>query len=257
MNEIARLRSKVRRLVKMGSPFYLFALLLFGCGDFWEASEPQSAGTMTLPRKAVTLMVGDKYKIPVVFEPDSLSNHQVWWSVEYASIVSFSNDSVVGVNEGLSWVYAVSVSDRLMDSCLVNVLPTAYVNPHQYPYDMVIYADVTVHGKKYTKADEDSLLICAYSFDELRGIGKMREWNGKPYMEIRIWNPFRDSGKIALRCYYRGKALVEQYHKILDFDGETHGSLSDLYPLNFDSNAEEYIPSEDNTNIIQGDTITI
>lgn len=217
-----------------------FGFLLSSCGDYWEGGTPTSAGTMTLPRKVMSLMVGDKYKIPVVFSPDTVSNHAVWWSAEDASIVSFSNDSVVGMSEGLSRVYAVSVSDRLKDTCLVNVVPKAYVNPHNYCYDMVIYADVSIHGKKYTKTDEDSLIIAAYVDNELRGIGKMREWQGKPYMELRIWSPFEWGDNIDLLCIYRGKARIELFDDIFVFDGETHGTLSNLYPLVIDKNSEEY-----------------
>ena len=230
----------MRKLSFFNFIIFTLAMTLAACGDFWEGGDPTPARSMTLQRKLVNLMVGDKYKIPVAFAPDSVANHGVWWQAEYEDIVTFSNDSVVGVSEGLSRVYATSVSSRLKDSCLVNVLPAAYVNPHDYCYDMVIYADVTIHGKKYTKADEDSLVIAAYVDNELRGIGKMREWQGKPYMEIRIWNPFEWGDLVDLLCIYRGKARVELFDDIFEFDGETHGTLSNLYPLVIDENSEEY-----------------
>ena len=228
---------------------------LTACGDYWEAGDPTAAGNMTLERRVVNLVVGDRYKIPVVFFPDKTANKELWWRTGNEQIARFSNDSIVAYSEGTTLAYATSVSDRRTDSCLVNVLPMMYDNPYLYPYDMVVYADVTVHGKKYTKADEDSLIICAYHYDELRGIGKMRRWKDIDYMEIRIWNPFRNLGRIALRCYYRGKALIEQHPSIIEFDGRARGTLSDLIPLDFDDSAMEYIPGEDDDIVVEVDTI--
>ena len=70
----------------------------------------------------------------------------------------------------------------------------------------------------------------------------MRQWNGRDYMEIRIWSPFRYGGEIRLRCYYRGKARAELFPDVLEFDGNALGTLSNLYPLVLDDNAEEYMP---------------
>ena len=219
--------------------------LLVACGEYWEGGEPVAARKMTLGRKVVNMVVGDRYRIPVFFEPDTLSNRAVFWQTEDNEIALVENDTVVAVNVGLTRAYALSVSDRQTDSCWVNVLPPMYINSKLYPYDMVIYADVTIHGHHYTQADEDSLIIAAYSGDDLRGIGKMRQWNDKDYMELRIWSPIRYGGEVQLRCYYRGKALAEVFPDVLEFDGDAHGTLSNLYPLVLDNNAEEYLPAID------------
>ena len=164
----------------------LVALLLGGvgggltsCGDYWEGGDPLPARTMHLPRRVVNMMVGDQYQIPVVFNPDDLTNNAVWWQMQYPDVASVKDNIVTGISEGVTLAYAMSVNDRLQDSCLVNVIPEAYINPRQYPYDMVIYADVTIHGKKYTKDDEEQMIIAAYNETELRGIGKMRQWQGR------------------------------------------------------------------------------
>lgn len=214
--------------------------LTTSCGEFWEGGDPVPAREMRLPRKVINLMVGDSYEIPVEFSPDDVSNSEVWWQTGDEDIAEMRNGLVVGVSEGLTKAYAMSVSDRLQDSCLVHVFPGTYLNPNEYPYDMVIYADVTIHGHKYTAEDEESLIIAAYNNYELRGIGKMREWNGKPYMEIRIWSPFEYGDWIDLMCIYRGRSLIELFPDILQFDGETHGTLSNLFPLVIDDNAQEY-----------------
>ncbi len=235
---------------------FLFLFLLFlvtSCGEYWEGT-PVSAHQMKLPKKVVNIMVGDKYPLPVLFAPDDVSNQEIWWQTKNDDIATMVNDSVLGVSEGLTVAYAMSVSDRLQDSCLVNVIPEAYLNPKDYPYDMVIYADVTIHGKKYTADDEDSLIIAAYNDYELRGIGKMRSANGKPYMELRIWSPFEYGDWIDLMCIYRGRPLIELFPGHLRFDGETHGTLSNLYPLVLDDNAREYFFGYDLYNFGYDDT---
>ena len=224
-------------------PLLLLPILLFAsCGDFYEfgTSEPVPARQMRLPRRVVNLVVGDHYRIPVSFTPTGVTTEAVWWMPANDGVARFENDTVVGVSQGQTVAYVTSVTDRLQDSCLVNVLPAMYVSPASYVYDMVIYAQVTVHGRAYTQADQDSLIICAYCQDELRGIGVMRQWQGRDYMELRVWSPFEYGDAIDLRCYYRGKALVELFPDQLTFDGETHGTLSKLFPLVLDEEAEEY-----------------
>lgn len=213
--------------------------LTTSCGEYWEGGDP-TAREMRLSRRVINLMVGDRYRIPVEFTPEDVSNNAVWWQMGDLEVAEIDNDTIVGVSEGVTMAYATSVSDLLRDSCLVNVIPGVYLNAKQYPYDMVIYADVNIHGHQYTQADEDSLIIAAYKDYELRGIGKMRQWQGKPYMEIRVWSPFEYGDWIDLMCIYRGKALIELFPTQIQFDGETHGTLSHLLPLVIDENAEEY-----------------
>ncbi len=218
------------------------ALLLTSCGDYYEfdTSEPVPVREMTLPRRVVNLVVGDSYLIPVTFSPAQVTTEAVWWIPADETIARFQNDSVVGVSEGQTVAYVTSVSDRLMDSCLVNVLPEMYVNPKGYIHDMVFYAAVNIHGHVYTKDDENKYIICAYCDNELRGIGKMRQWKGQDYMELRVWSPFYYGELIDLRCYYRGQAKVELFPHPITFDSESHGTLSNLYPLVLDDTAEEY-----------------
>ncbi|MBR6121683.1 MAG: hypothetical protein IKQ05_04755 [Prevotella sp.] len=220
----------------------IFTLLVASCGDFYDfdTSEPVPAREMKLPRKVINLVEGDQYYIPVTFNPSQVTTEAVWWLPANEDVARFVNDTLVGVTQGQTVVYVTSVTDRLQDSCLVNVLPPMYVNPKGYLYDMVIYAQVTVHGRPYTVADQDSLIVCAYCDDELRGIGVMRQWRDMPYMELRVWSPFEYGDLIDMRCYYRGKALVELFPNMLTFDGETHGTLSNLYSMVLDEDAEEY-----------------
>ena len=208
--------------------------LTTSCGEYWEGKDP-TAREMRLSRRVINLMVGDRYLIPVEFAPEDVSDNAVWWRTGDMEVAEIDNDTIVGVSEGVTIAYATSVIDLLKDSCRVNVFPKMYIHPKQYPYDMVIYADVTILGHHYTAADEDSLIIAAYINEELRGIGKMKEWNNIPYMEIRIWHHSpEDIEPVTLTCYWRGQARIQDFDDFFQFDGQTHGSLSDLYPLVID-----------------------
>ena len=103
--------------------------VLLSCGDYWDGGEPVAARKMTLGRRVVNMLVGDRYRIPVLFEPDTLSNRSVWWQTEDKDIAIVENDTVIGISEGLTLAYAMSVSDRQTDSCWVNVLPEMNMNP--------------------------------------------------------------------------------------------------------------------------------
>jgi hypothetical protein len=125
---------------------------------------------------------------------------------------------------------------------------------------MMLYANVTLHGKPLTVANQEDVIIAAYVGKDLRGIGQMRQSHGIDYFQMRI-GAYRPAGdNIRLRCYYRGKALAEWFPQTLTFDGEAHGTLSALLPLTLDDGAEVYEPAVDpvedeNPYIVVPDTI--
>ena len=225
----------------------LTILLLSACGEFYEfnTSEPVTAGQMRLPRRVVSLVVGDHYAIPVDFTPAELSNNAVFWLSEDDAIATFENDTLVALSEGLTRAVAFTTIDRLRDTCWVNVMPEMYMAPSNYPYDMVIYASVDVHGTRLTQDNAQPYIIAAFVGDELRGIGQMKRRAGIDYMEMRVWSPFTGGDEVRLRCYYRGEARAELFPDVFIFDGEMHGELTHLYPLVLGDDAEEYVPDVD------------
>ena len=264
MNKRAVITTRVRRMVKVFLPFCLFTFLLFSCGEYFEfgTQNPVGAGEMRLARKVIPLLVGDHYAIPVQFTPDSLSNNAVFWLTEDDTVAGFENDTLVAYSEGQTLAYAFSSIDLLRDTAMVVVLPQMYLAPDSYPYDMVIYASVDIHGQRLTTENCDSFIIGAFVNDELRGVGQMKQLNGINYMVLRVWSPFEYGEQISLRCYYRGQARIELFPDVFTFDGERYGTLSDLYPLVLDDNAEEYLPYvdwgiEDNPTIEDPDTIVV
>ena len=221
------------------------------CGEFYEfnTSEPVTAGAMTLPRRVVSLVVGEHYAIPVEFSPVELSNNAVFWLSEDDEIATFRNDTLVAVAEGLTRAFAFTTIDRLRDTCWVNVMPAMYMPPSSYPYDMVVYGFVDIHGLRLTQDNCEPYIIAAYVGNELRGIGQMKRRAGIDYMELRVWSPYSYGEEVRLRCYYRGQARAELFPDMIVFDGEMHGELTNLYPLVLGDDAEEYVPDTIMTNL--------
>jgi len=242
-------KTKIKRRVKIFSPFYLFTflLLLSSCGEFWDfgTSNPIDGSEMKLGRKVITMFEGDRYAIPVLFTPEEISNMGVHWMVDNDSVAIMYRDSVWALQEGHTKVYAYSSIDRLRDSCVVVVLPPLSLEEGTYPYDMVICASVDVHGEKLNKDNADKYIVAAYVDDELRGIGELRTDKDIEYMVIRVWSPYPEGDEVRLRCYFRGQARAELFPDQFTFDGERHGTLTKLYPLTLGANAEEYIPDID------------
>lgn len=226
-------------------------LLLSSCGDFFDyANNPVTAGSMKLSRKVIALLVGEHYAIPVNFEPAELSNNAVFWLSDDDEIVDFVNDTLVARSQGQTTIYAFSTIDCLRDTAIVVVLPEMYIAPSTYPYDMSIYASVTIHGTTLNPNYVNEFTIAAYVGDELRGIGVLKHDRGVYYMEMRVWSPLESGEEVFFLCYFHGQARAELFPNRLIFDGGRHGSLSDLYQMVLDDNAEEYVPNVSNEETI-------
>ena len=244
-----------RRLSFFNFIILIWALALAGCGDiFTDENVTLTDGTtMDLTRRVVTIMEGERYVIPVTFTPATQSNTAVWWDIEDNAIATFQNDTLYALSPGLTRVMATSAVTMLSDTCWVEVLARPEMDWGDFPYEMMLYANVTLHGKPLTVANQED-------GKDLRGIGQMRQSHGIDYFQMRI-GAYRPSGdNIRLRCYYRGKALAEWFPQTLTFDGEAHGTLSALLPLTIDDGAEVYEPAVDpvedeNPYIVVPDTI--
>ena len=215
------------------------SMALVSCGDFWsiDTADLSNDTNMALTRRIITIMEGERYAIPVQFSPDTLVNRTIFWDSEDDHIATFRNDS-----PGLTRIVATSAVHLQSDTCWVQVLPTPEMDWGDFPYEMLLYASVTLHGTPLTVANQDSVVIAAYADKDLRGVGQVRHAHGIDYFVMRI-GAYRPSGDtLRLRCYYRGKALAEWFPQTLTFDGNALGTLSNLYPLTLNEGAEVYLP---------------
>ena len=233
--------------------------LLTACGDFLEipTADLNGSRSMSVDRRTVTIAVGDSYVIPVSFAPDEESNQAVFWQSDDETVATFEDNTLVGVSQGLTQVIAISAVDRLRDTCWVRVLPDFGASRFDFPYDMVIYASVTVHGTQLTTDNAQPYIIGAYADEELRGLGQMKHDLDRDYMVLRVWSPLPSGEEISLRCYYRGQGRMEMTGLPIVFDGEMHGSPTNPYPIVFDDDSPEYEPDTEEGIIDDSDPIII
>lgn len=211
------------------------ALTLTSCGLVdMEDQEELPLTEMHLQRDTLYLMVGDQFTLQPVLTPDSVTIDDVFWSSSADSVLSISNNVFTGVSEGWSLVRALSVSRQLEDSCHVCVMRRWENTEREYPYEMMVYANVSVHGQPF---NPETMVLGAFVDDEMRGAGQLMEWKGKQYVRFRIGSdikfvdPEGIEETVTFRVYYKQQLRYEEFPQELNFDGEAHGTLSSLFSL--------------------------
>lgn len=219
----------------------LAALLVTSCGiiDIELDEEQMDEIKMYLDRDTIYAMVGDELVINPHFSPDTAIVNDVFWTSSADSVLHIDGYRFTALSEGWATVKAVSVMNQIEDSCHVCVLPRWDTTVPSTPYETIIYADVTVHGKAF---DPETMMLAAYVGNELRGIGTMREQHGVKYMEIRVGSEQdgEDSADpeedpiiqfIKFRVYDKSRFMEEEVPGFVLFDGAAHGTLSNLYKI--------------------------
>lgn len=227
---------------------------LTSCAELFDMEEAIVPTTMTLERHDVTLMVGDSCVIHPVFTPDSLSNNSIFWFSMDNQVADFvTADTLVALGTGVTDAVAISVTDYTqVDTCAVRVIDRWELTSDSYPYEMVIYARAIVQGQPITP----DMTIAAFYGEECRGIGQVRQSHGITYLVLRVGSEIRyddsdedwiDYGddeeasspselyreRIIFRCYDRRNHILLTSPVRVVFDGEAHGTLSDLFDLEF------------------------
>lgn len=213
----------------------LLPLLSASC-DLMEMDEQEDIipAEMNLGRDTIYIMVGDQFELHPTFTPDSVTVSDVLWTTSVDSVLNISNNVFTGVSEGWTTVQAISVSHHLIDSCHVNVMKRWESTAREYPYEMLVYADVTVHNIPF---NPETMILGAFVDDEMRGAGELMEWKGRRYVRFRIGSelPFYDPDGIEetvnFCVYYRQELRFETFPQTILYDGEAHGSLSNLFTL--------------------------
>ena len=208
--------------------------LFASCGliEFEIDESAQQAYDMHIESDTLHVMKGESFRLSVSFTPDSVSNHEVFWQTEHDSIIFIYGNDLMAVGEGDTHISAISVQDRIADTCFVRVFSPWEIDSHEYPYDMVLYADVKVGGKVPT----DSMLVGAFVGSEFRGIGRWQQVGDVKFMTFRLYSHFEGyNPEAGERCrfvlYDRHRHTLRNFPQRIDFDGETHGSPGNLFEL--------------------------
>lgn len=217
----------------------LLSILSFSsCGlEFDIDEEAIGAESFELSIDTAYVRVGDRFVIPPVFKPDTLTNQLVFWVPENDSVIVMHGDTIEAVGPGTTVLHAISVSDRLTASCEINVYDSIRHDINNwYPYETVVYADVKIDGD-WPKEDQQ---VLAYVGFECRGIGKMMTFKDHQYMVFRIATSYhtlpsddtpwmREEATFVL--FDKSKLQRREFDNTLILDGEAHGTLSNLYKL--------------------------
>ena len=212
--------------------FMAVSQLMTSCLKLDIGDDTLTAYDMSLDHDSVYMMLDDTIRLSPVFNPDSVSNQEMFWWSDADSIILASGNDLIAIAEGYTYVRGMSVQHRLEDSCYVYVMPRWEVSPYDFPFEIVVYADVKIGGE----TPSEDILIGAFKGKEFRGIGKWKEWKGKKYMEIRAYSHYDDihdgkSERINFLYYDRKNLRVQRFRQSISFDSETHGTLSNLFEL--------------------------
>lgn len=173
------------------------------------------------------MMVGDTCSVFPVWTPDSVTALGVYWESANTDVVMVENGLISAVGEGTAMIRAISVSGQLADSCRVNVSQGWSFSPQDYQYDMVVYANVVVDGEVLN----ENLDVCAMVDNEVRGHGVIMKHGGISYLELRIYSNQPANEQIEFFCYHRKRGRILKFPQTLVFDGESHGTLNNLFQL--------------------------
>lgn len=225
----------------------MVATALAACGDLFEfEGETADLKKITLDRHALYLMVGETYKFSVSFDPDTLRNKAIYWISDEPSVATFEDNVLVALNAGETIVTGFSIEHQCADTCRVVVVYPWYMpEANNYPFDMVVNANITVNGLPLT----ESMQVGAFVDGVLRGLGVQRQFFGVNYTELRVYSNLKPYGpdedkhplntgfesmtkeKVVFRVYESTNHTMYESKDTLTFDGMTHGFPSNLYRI--------------------------
>lgn len=190
-----------------------------------EAFEPTF---MELSKSSIIIMEGDSILLQAYFEPADIYNKSVYWTSDNPEVAVVRNGMLTGIGMGKTTIYAISVTDELIESCVVEVFPHWAVPAKNYRYDMPIYADVTISGERLN----DRMVVGAYCGDELRGVGIMQEAYGVRYLSLRTYSNEASGETLSFRCYHRDSICFVDLKETVKFNtNKPVGTLSNLFQL--------------------------
>ena len=203
---------------------WVLCFLLASCGliDVDPDSEARVPTKMYFSLDTVYVMVGDTFVVRPTFEPDTINNKSCFWTSLDMDIVSLKNDTLIAEQEGWARIVAASVAALMTDSVDVCVMEPWVMSETKYPYEMVVYADVSVHGAPVTK----DMTLAAFSGTSLRGVatpitvGKKTLWRFRVYNDFEFTLPYAET-PITFWVYDRKTLQREMFPAYIIYNGET------------------------------------
>lgn len=251
MNPQTYTRRTLRR-TRTAAAALAVALATASCGDLFDYQPTVSPYKMTFDRHEYWIMAGDTGRIIPLFDPDTISNMTIYWMSADHDVVTFDDNDLVAVGQGETTVTGVSTEYQIYDTCHVYVMPQWQVDDTQgYAFDMVVYARVTRDGQPLN----DRQVVAAFCGKEVRAVGERRRVGDIDFTLFRIYSRYNPLGPfnpdwnpqdpvypyepeeqpeaIEFRLYDHATQEMLTAGHTITFDGEAHGTLSNLYEINF------------------------
>lgn len=114
--------------------------------------------------------------------------------------------------------------------CIVLTLPTALfaqgsgwtVNPHDYQYDMTVYAAIELDGEVLT--DYSNYEIAAFvnvgNEEEFRGVATVDSQSGMTWLYMRIYSNKASGEEVRFKIYDKSKSKISSANEKLTFESE-------------------------------------
>lgn len=210
-------------------------ITIVSCGlvDFEFDENLQDHYSMRLNKDTVYIMVGDTFSLSPVYTP-ALSNGDVFWAVS-DSVLTMEDNNIVASSVGSTYIKAFSSVQNLKDSCYIKVMPRWECSPYDFQDEMIVNAKVMVNGQLF---DPKTMKVAAFVDDECRGVGVLKKYGDKEFVQFRIWGHLYDGDNfesVRFRVYIKDKLLCDYFPLKMVFDGETHGSLEQFKILLYQS----------------------
>ena len=229
-------------------------LTMTSCAGLYEyivSGELQLAALndVQLSHHKIDLLVGDTIMFKLDIDPDTFNVEQPTcrWTLSdpETEAVSMIGKRLFARNPGEVEVFLeavppglniddVPVDSVMRDSCEVTVARRVKTNYLDFPHEMIIIARLERDGVAVTDSATVSKLQAVID-DEVRGHGIARKAFGVHYVELVIYG--NELGKQGLIEYFDRDNLQRYPFTEFEFDGNTHGTLSD--PIVFRINEAE------------------
>jgi hypothetical protein len=224
-------------------------LTMTSCAELFEtfiSGELQLAALndVQLSHHKIDLLVGDTILFKLALDPDTFNVQQPTcrWTLSdpETEAVSMIGKRLIARNPGEVEVFLeavppglsiddVPVDSVMRDSCEVTVARRVKTNYLDFPNEMIIIARLERDGVPVTDSATVSKLQAVID-DEVRGHGIVRKAFGMHYVELIIYGD--ELGEQGLIEYLDHDNLQRYTFTEFEFDGNTHGTLSDPIVFN-------------------------
>ena len=190
-----------------------------------------------LSHRQADMLVGDSLYFTTATTPDSAEVTYKWiLSDPETQVVRMIGRRLYARAKGEVEVYVkafpvgqsesdIHPDSILQDSCMVTVVERIEVPHNEFPYEMVVIANLEIADTLVTDSVQASRLVAIVD-GEVRGRAVMRTAYGIPYLEMRIGSKTMYGDQISFEYYDHSHYLRHEFPAVT-FDGETHGTLSD------------------------------